>query len=144
MDGVQLGVSINATVMSDVCSRKKTRVGGYVPFAIFLKKLEPGRPFFPHRGRTYATLLSQNAAICLYLCGIGAVIRGEVVVVLDNTVAVVESKAVGVGGRTERRKAEESDHQEQFESTDPRPRMARMRYRSCRFGYRCLSLGSAW
>ena len=113
MDGVQLGVSVNATVISDVCSRKKKRVGCYVPFAFFLKKLEPYRPFSPHGGRSYAALPSRNAAICLYLCGIGAVIRGQVVAVLDDTVAVVESKAVGVGGRTERRKAKESDHQEQ-------------------------------
>ena len=47
VDGVQLGMPIDAAVVPDICPRKRTRVSSNVPFALFLQKLESGQPLFP-------------------------------------------------------------------------------------------------
>ena len=112
VDGVQLGVPIDTTVVPDVCARKRTRVSGDVPLTFFLEKLELGRPLSPHGGRSQAALSGRNAAIRLYLGGVEAIVRREVIAVFHSAVAVLEREAVGIGGRAEGCETKEGDHHE--------------------------------
>ena len=112
VDGVQLRVPIDTTVVPDVCARKRTRVSGDVPLTFFLEKLELGRPLSPHGGRSQAALSGRNAAIRLYLGGVEAIVRREVIAVFHSAVAVLEREAVGIGGRAEGCETKEGDHHE--------------------------------
>ena len=96
VDGVQLEVTVHATVVVDVCPRKESRVGCYVPLLFFLEELESGRSFLLYRGHPNATLSGRDAAVSLHLGGVGAVVGREVVPVFHCAIVVAEVKAVSV------------------------------------------------
>ena len=73
VDGVQLGVTVHATVVADVRPRKEARVGRYLPLSFFLEELELGQSFSLYRGCSNATLSGRDAAVSLHLGGVGAV-----------------------------------------------------------------------
>ena len=96
VDGVQLGVTVQATVVADVLPRKEARVGRYVPLLFFLEELESGRSFPLYRGRSNAALSCRDAAVSLHLGGVGAVVGREVVPVFHCAIVVTEIEAVSV------------------------------------------------
>ena len=97
MDGVQLGVNVYATVVADICPRKKARVGRHIPLPFLLEKLEPGRPLSLYWGRLNAALSGRNAAIGLHFGRVRTVVCHEVVPVFYDPVVIVEAEAVSVG-----------------------------------------------
>ena len=83
MDRVQLGVSLDAVIVADVCPAKGTIIPSKVPFPFLLQELKPDwLPLFDGKG-VGATRPFRNAAVGLYLRGVGAVIRGELIAGLD-------------------------------------------------------------
>ena len=89
VDGIQFGMTIYTTIVPYIRPRKETRVGSYVPFLFLLQELEWRWSLLLDRGRPDAALPGRNAAICLHLDRIGAVIcrqspcpwRGSVILV---------------------------------------------------------------
>ena len=94
VDGVQLRMTVYATIVPYICLRKETRVDGYVPFLLSLQELESCWSLLLDSGRPDIALPGRDAAVCLDFGRIGAIILCQMVAVLDNTVTVMKCKSV--------------------------------------------------
>ena len=93
MDGIQLVMSINPTVVPEVSPEDRTRVRGQIPFLLLLQELKSGRVSLLHGGCADAALSCRDAAVRLNLCGVRTVIHSELLSVLDGTVSIGEGLA---------------------------------------------------
>ena len=97
MDGIQLGMPINATIIPEVSPEDGTRISCQIPFLFLLQELKPGRASLLYGGCTNAAGPFWNATIGLDLDGIRTVIWGELISVLNCTIRIAEG--VGINGR---------------------------------------------
>ena len=94
VDGVQLGMTIYATIVPYIRPRKETRVGGDVPFLFLLQELESRWSFSLGRGGPDSAWPGRDDALRLDFGRIGAVIRFQMVTVLNGAVTVAKCKSV--------------------------------------------------